>query len=401
MADPKRCSVQTPSDLVLATRTSFVPAGAMRVSARPARAALRFAAAAALGFVMHGTAASAAPGDLAEGDFTINDENPTASIPTPAQREKQPLEFGYWLQDMILRGETAVRGKRWADAVKYYEALARAVPDRAVSFSRLCLVYGELDKLDIAAGNCGKAITLGGATVIDHFRFVNFMLAKKQLSAGEVADIDASIAHLLGHAPHAKPSASVSAAASAAAAVDSDAERVKRKFFELRARQAEAEKKAALARTGTQVGASQAPSPDDEANAKLELNLPLEIAMLSCKVAARLEDAKRLDACVAGLKLVNAPEALTLPYQWSKAVVVKDAAGATQLLDHAKSIGFPEASIATMREEQSKLLAPKGLVGHLKRWAVVWLAAVLAVAFVTFRYSSLSKQRKPPPAPAA
>jgi hypothetical protein len=333
--------------------------------------------------------AVAAPGDLAT-DFSINDQDPVASIPPMEQRNANPLEFGYWLQDMVLRAETAIKEKNWDRAVKYYEALARAVPERAVSFSRLCLAYGELGKAEIAAGNCAKAIQLGGATVIDHFRFMNFTLGKAQLSPRDIGDIDASLAHVREHAPQAKLELSV---APVSPSPDEDVEKVKQNLLKLRA-------KAAGEKTGAPLPKAGAP----DASAEGPVNLPLEIEMMACRVAARLEDGKRLAACITGLKTVHASDALTLPFEWSAAVVAKNQARATQLVERAKTLGFPEASIQTMRDKQAQMFAPKGILGHLKRWGFAWLGGVLALGLALMgarRWSlSTAKQRKLP-APSA
>jgi hypothetical protein len=142
----------------------------------------------------------------------------------------------------------------------------------------------------------------------------------------------------------------------------------------------------------------------DDATADAPVNLPLEIEMMACRVAARLEDGKRLAACITGLKSVHAPDALILPFEWSAAVVAKNQARASELVERAKTLGFPEASIQTMRDKQAEMFAPKGILGHLKRWGFAWLAGALALglALVGARRWSLStaKQRKLP-APSA
>jgi hypothetical protein len=336
--------------------------------------------------------AVAAPGDLSA-DFPINDQDPVASIPPAEKRDANPLEFGYWLQDMVLRGETAVREKSWDRAVKYYEALARAVPERAVSFSRLCLAYGELRKVEVAAGNCAKAIQLGGATVIDHFRFANFTLAKSKLSATEIADIDASLAHVREHSPHAKVQRSATAASPESPSPNEGVENVKEKLLKLRA-------KSAALKTGEALPTTNA----EDATAGAPLNLPLEIEMMACRVAARLEDAKRLTACITALKSVQAPDALILPFEWSAALVAKDLARANQLIDRAKTLGFPAASIQTMRDKQAQMFAPKGILGHLKRWGFAWLGGTLALGLAfagARRWSTLAGKQRKLPAPSA
>jgi hypothetical protein len=336
--------------------------------------------------------AVAAPGDLSA-DFPINDEDPVASIPPAEKRDANPLEFGYWLQDMVLRGETAVREKAWDRATKYYEALARAVPERAVSFSRLCLAYGELGKAEIAAGNCGKAIQLGGATVIDHFRFMNFTLGKAKLAPSDIADIDASLAHVREHSPHAKLPPGASAAPPASPSPSEGVEKVKENLLKLRA-------KSAALKAGE-------PLPKDttaDPTATAPVNLPLEIEMMACRVAARLEDSKRLAACITGLKSVKAPDALVLPFEWSAAVVAKDPARASQMIERAKILGFPEAGVQTMRDKQAEIFAPKGFIGHLKRWGLAWLGGALALGLALVaarRWSSLAGKQQKLTAPSA
>jgi hypothetical protein len=336
--------------------------------------------------------AGAAPGDMSS-DFTIDDEHPSNKVPTLEQRNESPLQFGYWLQDMILRGERAAKQKDWPGVIKYYEALARAVPDRAISFSRLCLAYGETGKMEIAAANCGKAIQLGGATVIDHFRFVNDSLAKPKLLPNEVADLDASITHLREKAP--KAAASDDSAHSVPA---SDEERVKENFLKLRAKQAAAK----LQGVGSVPPIASAVANSEE-QLPVTVNLPLEIEMLACKLAARLEDARRLAACVGGLQSVKAPDALILPYEWSGALVAKDAPRAAALLERARSLGYPADALQTMLDEQEKKLAQKGVVARLKRWGwASWGIAALAVALGLVAWRVLSVRiRKLPPAPSA
>ncbi|MEN9581591.1 MAG: hypothetical protein RJA70_4600, partial [Pseudomonadota bacterium] len=56
------------------------------------------------GSLLVASAAAAAPGDLGT-LFQVNDEDPTKNIPTLEQRNTHPLEFGYYLQDLVARGQ--------------------------------------------------------------------------------------------------------------------------------------------------------------------------------------------------------------------------------------------------------------------------------------------------------
>src|SRR5688500_2775159 len=101
------------------------------------------------------SAIAAMPGDIG-GKFKVNDDDPTKGIPSIEERNSAPIEFAHFLQDLTARAEPAFREKKWDRAVKYYEAIARTVPDRAFPYSRLCSSYAELGKIEIAAPNCQK-----------------------------------------------------------------------------------------------------------------------------------------------------------------------------------------------------------------------------------------------------
>ena len=289
-----------------------------------------------------GTAHGAA-GDLST-KYPVNEDNPVAGLPTPEQRDADPLEFGYLLQDLISRAEGAHTKQDWAASVKYYEALARLVPDRAIGFSRLCWGYASLGKIEIAAANCGKALRLGGARVMDHFRFVNLTLQKQNLTAADVSEVEASLAHLREHlTPKAAAEEPVSSDQSAVDALE-----------------------------------KQAAAKDSPVTPTLAVN----VAVLGCKLAVRLREEKRIDACLAGLVTVNAPPKVRLPFEWAKAIVTKDRARAAQVVVTAKSLGFPETAIEGMRAEEARTFAAAGLFGRLgnSRWPVLFGAFGLVVA---------------------
>src|SRR5262245_24065672 len=63
--------------------------------------------------------------------FPIDADNPEARIPTAKQRDRNPLEYGYFLQDLIEGAEQARRAGDHAAVVGYYRAVVKAVPDRA------------------------------------------------------------------------------------------------------------------------------------------------------------------------------------------------------------------------------------------------------------------------------
>jgi len=129
--------------------------------------------------------------------YPINEADLLGSIPTPEQRDANPLQFGYFLQDLLDRAEAAVARGDHGNAARYYGAVATAVPDRAAGFSKLCReleAYGEREE---ALKACDAALGLQGVVVEDFVRFVRLHLAKKTaLTPEEIEKTKAAIAHL-------------------------------------------------------------------------------------------------------------------------------------------------------------------------------------------------------------
>lgn len=337
-----------------------------------------------LGLFLATSAASALPGDLAT-KFTVDDEDPLASIPTLEQRNTDPLEFGNFLQDLIARAEGAFREKDFAGAAKYYEALARAVPERAVSFSRLCQSYAGLGKLELAIANCARTVRLDGARVFDHFRFVNLTLQKKQLSPQDLAEVEASLSHLRSHAATApaarEPERSLAPPAPEPADADATPEqrkeRLKQEFLKKRE-----------ARLLAEVGER------DSQEASPAARLPTEIELLSCKLAVRIRDADRLKQCTAALQKLELDEKLVLPFAWSEALIRKDSARANTLLETARKAGIPDSALAAMAEEQARALGGTGVWGSFERWGLMGLIGIAALALAALGVTRTRRDRR-------
>jgi hypothetical protein len=312
-------------------------------------------------------------------------------LPTTEEANANPLQFGYLIQDLIARGEGAIQKKDWHRAVKYYEALAQLVPDRAITFRKLCSGYSELGKVDVAAANCGKTLTLGGARVFDHFKFVNISLRKAKLTAAEVADMEASIAHVRTHIathpaaqkPEPAPPKPSSEAAKPSHLQPKSKEQIKEEF--LKRREARALGKAPALDELEQKGSEE---PQKTAN------LPLEIEVLSCKLAVRLRDERKLAGCVDALKRVKADEKLVLPFEWASAIVRKDSARAGELLEKAKGAGLAPAALKAMTDEQRRTFADAGVLGFVKRRGLAVALAVLAAALATWALLRFARSRK-------
>jgi len=140
--------------------------------------------------------------------FVINFDDPESQIPTIAERNADPLEFGYFLQDLSAEALKAERASDFRKAVKFWRASAKAVPDEAVGFARACRAYQALGERENALPLCARALALHGATAEDYLRFSEAMVATPvALTAEEIRDLDAAIAHLRTQPESAGPAA--------------------------------------------------------------------------------------------------------------------------------------------------------------------------------------------------
>jgi tetratricopeptide (TPR) repeat protein len=129
--------------------------------------------------------------------WPIDEANPENSIPSEKDRDAEPLQFGYWLQDVVYRAKLAVKKGDHAAALRYYRALSIAVPDRSIAFSKMCEEYQEINDQDGAIETCGEAILHDGATVKDYSTFVRLLLAKPgDLSKRDAMALEQVVQHM-------------------------------------------------------------------------------------------------------------------------------------------------------------------------------------------------------------
>jgi tetratricopeptide (TPR) repeat protein len=129
--------------------------------------------------------------------WPVDDAHPESSIPTEKQRNADPLQFGYWLQDLVLKANRARANGDHAAAARFFQAMATAVPDRAVAFVKLCEDYEAMGDLQKAIGSCGDALLVDGATVHDYVRFVDLLLSKPgTLQPKEVLALNHVVQHM-------------------------------------------------------------------------------------------------------------------------------------------------------------------------------------------------------------
>jgi hypothetical protein len=128
--------------------------------------------------------------------WAVNEDDPVSSIPSDKDKNADPLQFGYWIQDLIMKAQHASKHGDHAKSAKLWMALGVAVPDRAVSFGNACEEYEAMGNHDMAIDACGQALLREGLTVNDYTRFVNVVIAKPgPLNAKETA----ALAQVLDH----------------------------------------------------------------------------------------------------------------------------------------------------------------------------------------------------------
>jgi tetratricopeptide (TPR) repeat protein len=129
--------------------------------------------------------------------FPIDDSDPESTVPTPKDRDGNPLEFGYYLQDLVAKAEAATRKNDHAAAIRTYRALAASIPNQAQGWSRLCEAYEAARDRKRALGACNYAIDRQGAELKDFTRFVNLMVSTEaSLTAEESTALNEVLTHL-------------------------------------------------------------------------------------------------------------------------------------------------------------------------------------------------------------
>jgi len=129
--------------------------------------------------------------------YKIDDAHPSASVPSAAERDANPLEYGYFLMDLADHADKATQRGDHQTAAELWMALYKAVPDRSVSLIKACESYEAAGDWPKSVAACKLALEKGGLQVKDFARFVTVSLQKPTaLDAKEIADIDRVVAHL-------------------------------------------------------------------------------------------------------------------------------------------------------------------------------------------------------------
>ncbi len=140
------------------------------------------------------------PKDL--GSLSVNEQDPERSVPTPQQRDADPVSYAYLVVAISDRAERAFKHEDYKAAVRFYKALVKAVPNRSVSYAKLCRAYEALEDWKSALENCGLALGFDGVTGQDYDEYARLTLEHKpKLQLADIQNLDAVIQHLRSALP--------------------------------------------------------------------------------------------------------------------------------------------------------------------------------------------------------
>jgi tetratricopeptide (TPR) repeat protein len=123
------------------------------------------------------------PGGLSK--WKIDDADPVKSLPSAAQRDQDPLNYGYFLMDLADKAQAASERGEHAQASKYWEATVLAVPDVALGYRRTCDEAHQAKNLVRAFNYCRAALGREGVKLSDYQHYFELLQESPQQLAPE------------------------------------------------------------------------------------------------------------------------------------------------------------------------------------------------------------------------
>src|SRR5882724_889762 len=128
--------------------------------------------------------------------FKIDDAHPEAAVLKLLEKEKDPLELGYLLQDLAARVALADAKHDNAALARYYHAMALAAPT-AFGPRKECEALEAVGDIPGAIVACRELLTRPGVVVNDYVHFVDLVLENpKPLPELEPKELENVIVHL-------------------------------------------------------------------------------------------------------------------------------------------------------------------------------------------------------------
>jgi tetratricopeptide (TPR) repeat protein len=144
------------------------------------------------------------------GKWKVNLHDPVSSVPTPTERDGNPIEYGYHVMDLGDLATQAEQRKDYAQAAKLAEAMVKAVPDVAGGYRRACRFNELTGNRERALMFCRGALAVEGVVVDDYLRYTQLVFAlSTTFKKPQIDDFAAIIQHLKTEAKAEGPAAIV------------------------------------------------------------------------------------------------------------------------------------------------------------------------------------------------
>ena len=129
--------------------------------------------------------------------WAIDTNDPSSSVPSDEDLAREPLQGGYFLMDLTGDAEKAMRRQDFAQAIKYFKAVQKMVPERAISYAKECECQQALGQRALALEACKTAMNREGVRIADAARYVHLLTsAPAGPTAAELDELNAVLAHL-------------------------------------------------------------------------------------------------------------------------------------------------------------------------------------------------------------
>ncbi len=159
----------------------------------------------AIGQLNNNRAAPGRPGATADnlGPVSINDKDPESSVPSPQQRDADPVSYAYFVMSVTERAENAFKRGDYTSALRYFSAFIKAVPNRSIGYVKLCTTYEAMGDWPHAVDSCRVALGHDGVTGQNYAKYAHLLLEHTpKLKPTDIQDLDAVVQHLQTSMPN-------------------------------------------------------------------------------------------------------------------------------------------------------------------------------------------------------
>lgn len=107
--------------------------------------------------------------------WPVDDADPASSVPSMEEANKNPMGFGYFLMGITDEAVAAEEAGDWAKARRYYKALIKGAPDRAVGYQKVCEMERKLKDYPAALDTCFRVLAVKGVEKVDFLNYAKLV----------------------------------------------------------------------------------------------------------------------------------------------------------------------------------------------------------------------------------